>query len=71
MFNNVLSEDVEANAYDGVSSGGYGMMTYGNSGGHLFLWITLTMMWVAMILSIMALVKYITREDKFPAKRKK
>ena len=46
-----------ANLYDG------GVLSYdGTTSGHLFLWITLTMMWVVMILAIMALLKYITQE---------
>lgn len=43
---------------------------YGNGtgleflGGNLFAWITLTMVWVLMILAIMALLKYVTHEGE-------
>ncbi len=31
-------------------------------GGSIFFWLTLTMMWVLMILAILALLKYVTHE---------
>lgn len=36
-------------------------------GAHIFLWLTLTMMWVLMILCILALFKYVTQEPHMNA----
>ncbi len=55
----VASSDLEANLYAGSAA------NYSDSqsaGANVFIWITLTMVWVLMILAILALLKYVTSE---------
>ncbi len=54
------------NAYQANVTGVEGMMMggYQRLPESLFFWITITMFWVLMILSITALAKYITHDGK-------
>jgi len=63
----VSGEYYPANLYASGPSYDYGYDGHGDAyGGHLFVWITLTMLWVVMILAIMALFKYVTHEERRP-----
>ncbi len=68
----VEANDITANLY---SSGSMHVNNVSSeavaSSGHLFIWITLTMVWVLMILAIMALLKYVTHEDRKPRAKTK
>ncbi len=61
----VATTDLEANLYAGSASD---YTDAQSSGSNLFIWITLTMLWVLMILAILALLKYVTSETT-PRKR--
>lgn len=56
----VASSDMGANLYAGSASAQGDQQA---TGGNLFIWITLTMLWVLMILAILALVKYVTGDS--------
>jgi hypothetical protein len=69
MTNNqpVASSEMQANLYAGSAA------QYSDNqsiGSNIFIWITLTMVWVLMILAILALLKYVTG-DNIHARRDK
>ena len=57
-------QNSQANFIGGAEYGEMGMSQYDRASNSLFFWITITMFWVLMILSITALVKYITHASK-------
>mgnify|MGYP001612327489 FL=1 len=63
----MMNQDIDLNASVVAEESPANMMDslpYGNADGNLFLWITVTMLWVIMILAIMSLVKYLTHEHQ-------